>query len=67
MGELPPCPDANTLDSKLLAWWNSLPEVLVNEREGAHRMVRTASYQFPRSDNQLIEYAVRVGLPQSLR
>ena len=64
-GEAPPRPGTDIMDPNLLAWWNSLSEERRNALEEAHRVVRTATYEFPRSDKQLIEYAARVGLPQS--
>lgn len=66
-GEPLPRPGTDTIDPKLLAWWNGLPEERRIALEEAHRIVRTGSIEFPRSDKQLIEYSARVGLPQSLQ
>ncbi len=64
-GAPPPCPDAEHVNPRALAWWNGLSDEKRDRLEAAYRIVRTADVEFPRSDKQLIEYAARVGLPQT--
>ena len=62
-GEPPQQPGTDVIEPRLLAWWNNLPDERRNALEETHRIVSAGSYEFPRSDKQLIEYAARVGLP----
>ena len=65
-GKPDPRPDSETIAPNLLAWWQGLPDDRRNALEGAHRAYQVQGDTFFRSDKQLIERAVRVGLPKGL-
>ena len=63
-GEPLPLPIEETLNPKILAWWNERPDNVRDALEDRHRSYRVQDEDFFRSDASLIKYSYRVAGPR---